>query len=1110
MAKKGEYELSIRIGGAMDKSLGATSKKVRKEIDELNRDARRASVAMQESFGNMSSSGIDGLAGISDRVLGTVYKGAKMAAVGIGAIGVASIGAGASFEAQMSTVQAISQASAGDMKRLNALAEEMGRATKFSATEAGQGLEFMAMAGWKTEEMIGGLPGIMNLAAASGEELGLVSDIVTDALTAFGLTATDSARFADVLAQASSNSNTNVAMMGDTFRYVAPVAGAFGFTIEDTATAIGLMANAGIKGEKSGTALRGMMTNLAKPSKENAKYMKELELSMTDASGEMKSFRQIIGEMRESFSGLTEAQKGEYAAGIAGKEAMSGMLALINASDADFDKLSASIDNASGSAEKMANQRIDNLIGDFTLLKSAAEGAGIEIYDGLSPVLRDITQEAITFTNGFTESFGVNFPTVRREIIQFGKDAKIGFAPILEMGEWLVDNPHVIKGSLTGIASALVTFKAAKAAKDGVKLLTTMSQTVTAWPVAVAGLAIGGIIGIGTALKDLETKAIQQNLADHFGGISLSLEELNEAARHTLGDGLFQSIDLLTNSSGKVDDLRKSMKSSIEEINKANWKISIGMELSQDEQQSYKNEIESFISNAQSYITEQQYSIDLSLNILTGNQVGEETQEVFDAFYQNVYTEANDLGIQLKDAVNTAFEDGLLTIDEGNKIAELQKQMSSITEKMSSSKFDAQMEVMGMKYQGTTFYKDSFMNLQEEINAMSETAKKSIDDALITSISSAKVMLSDGLIKETEYKSLIDQFKKNHLEQSADIELKGINFQTDVIKKQYDNEINGFMDYASTSYQTAIDETLEYIDWSGNAALGWTFDSASSSLGLEQIDNITKGAMKELYTALEPKTDELERLRQKYYDAGMEPPAALLEGLTDAASIGVLAGSENALWSAFGVAVDNNPEQKAVIDRMKQNGTYIPEQLAAAISENESVVEVPINQLYLHTKSYLNQTFGPGFDVDASIKFNLKQQGLPVSGSPKKNSGNKIGGYAEGGIVSSPEIAWIAEGGYSESVIPIDGSRKSMELWKETGRLLGAYEENNYGKMYETMTAGDAISNNSSFSPVFSPTIYISGGQSGEDNLMHGLQNGYEQFKDMMEKYERDRMRKSF
>ena len=200
----------------------------------------------------------------------------------------------------------------------------MGETTKFSAEEAGKGLEYMAMAGWKTKDMISGLPGIMNLAAASGEDLGSVSDIVTDAMTAFGMSADESARFADVLAQASSNSNTNVGMMGETFKYVAPVAGAFGYTVEDVAVATGLMANAGIKAEKAGTAMRTMLTNLAKPTKQMQGYMDKLSLSLVDGKNKMKPFDQQLREMRASFSKLSEAERAEYAAGIAGKEGMSG------------------------------------------------------------------------------------------------------------------------------------------------------------------------------------------------------------------------------------------------------------------------------------------------------------------------------------------------------------------------------------------------------------------------------------------------------------------------------------------------------------------------------------------------------------------------------------------------------------------------------------------------------------------------------------------------------------------------------------------------------------------------------------------------------------------
>lgn len=320
----------------------------------------------------------------SKAVTDAAKKVAALGTAAVGAFGAFAIKSGMDFEAQMSKVQAISGATATEVATLTAKAKEMGVKTKFSATESAQALEYMAMAGWKTDQMVSGLPGIMNLAAASGEDLASVSDIVTDALTGFGLKASDSAHFADVLAKASSSSNTNVALMGETFKYAAPVAGALKYSIEDTAVAIGLMANAGIKGEQAGTALRGVLTNLAKPSDQVAGYMDALGVSLTDTQGNVKPLSALMVDLRQKFAGLTDAQKAEYAAGIAGKNALSGFLAIVNASDADFNNLTQVIANSDGTAQQMADTMNNNLSGQLTLLKSAVEGAGITFYEAIA------------------------------------------------------------------------------------------------------------------------------------------------------------------------------------------------------------------------------------------------------------------------------------------------------------------------------------------------------------------------------------------------------------------------------------------------------------------------------------------------------------------------------------------------------------------------------------------------------------------------------------------------------------------------------------------------------------------------------------------------------
>lgn len=350
--------------------------------------------------------------------LGTAIVGAGTA------VGGYAIKVGGDFEAGMSQVQAISGATGEDMEKLSALAKKMGATTKFSATEAAEGYQYMAMAGWKTEDMLSGLPGIMNLAAASGENLGTVSDIVTDALTAMGLTAADSAHFADVLAAASSNSNTNVSMMGATFKYAAPLAGALGYSIEDVALATGLMANSGIKAEQAGTSLRSMFTRLSSPPKDCATAMESLNISLTDNQGNMKDLRAVMEELRNGFSGLSETEKTAMASSIAGQEAMSGLLAIVNSSDDDFHKLMSAVDSADGSAQNMANTMQNNLQGKLVILKSALEGVGISAYEKFEEPLKKAVDKVTEAVSNF------DLDTFLEKVKGFFEEAK-KFAPIL-------------------------------------------------------------------------------------------------------------------------------------------------------------------------------------------------------------------------------------------------------------------------------------------------------------------------------------------------------------------------------------------------------------------------------------------------------------------------------------------------------------------------------------------------------------------------------------------------------------------------------------------------------------------------------------------------------
>jgi TP901 family phage tail tape measure protein len=375
-----------------------------------------------------TSSFQSGLNKISDLAKGAIKTTTAVisgAATGITGLGAAAIKVGASFEKSMSNVAAISGATGDELKNLTDKAKEMGAKTKFSASESADAFSYMAMAGWKTTDMLNGIEGIMNLAAASGEDLATTSDIVTDALTAFKLTAADSGHFADVLATASSNANTNVSLMGETFKYVAPVAGALGFSAEDCAVAIGLMANSGIKASQAGTSLRSIITRMAKPTTEVQSAMDALGLSLTKSDGSMKSLNEIMLDMREGFANLTQDQQAQMAASLGGQEAMSGLLAIVNASDDDFNKLTESIANCDGATAEMADTMSDNLPEQITILKSGLEGLGISLYEEMQAPLKDVVKEAQTmiqelqdaFNNGGLDSLVVKAGEVMAQIV---------------------------------------------------------------------------------------------------------------------------------------------------------------------------------------------------------------------------------------------------------------------------------------------------------------------------------------------------------------------------------------------------------------------------------------------------------------------------------------------------------------------------------------------------------------------------------------------------------------------------------------------------------------------------------------------------------------------
>ena len=553
-----EMGQALQEAGINTDNLAKNTEELQKQYDRLQKSQEKVAAINEKIDKNNAA-----IAQTKSQLTGTI---GAIAAVGT-AIYVGPVKKAAEFQEQMSGVKAISGATTEEIAQLSNKAKEMGASTKFTATEAGQAMEYMAMAGWKTEDMLGGIEGIMNLAAASGEDLAGVSDIVTDALTAFGLSASDAGHFSDVLAQASSNANTNVSMMGSTFQKVAPVAGALGYSVEDMSLGIGLMANASIKAEVAGTSLKTALANMAKPTDAQAAAMEKYGISLTNADGSMKSFGDVVKNLRSSLGGLSEAEQVAAATTIFGKESFAGMLAIVNASEADFNKLTDAVYNCDGAAKQMAETKLDNLNGSITLAQSAFDALQVELGELLLPTLTEGVKRFTEIVNAVTNFVREN-PQATKTIAKVavalaglkvgGLAAKLGFLEV-KGGILNVQKAfEIIKGigmnkylqSLTGgflnfknIGSGILGyFTSVKNAAGGVSSalggVLSNSTLFTKIGSVFSGIGgkIGGILsGVGTVIANSPLGKVGNLIGAGFGKITKFIAPVGNAIKTMLG-----------------------------------------------------------------------------------------------------------------------------------------------------------------------------------------------------------------------------------------------------------------------------------------------------------------------------------------------------------------------------------------------------------------------------------------------------------------------------------------------------------------------------------------------------------------------------------------------
>lgn len=971
-----EKELTIRICGKVDNSLNTVSDKVDKAFHKLTSAAKTL--------------GVTG---------GTAVAGAVTAAVDVGK----------EYEAQMSTVQAISGATAAEYEQLNAKAQEMGKATQFSAAESAQAMEYMAMAGWKTDNMLGGIEGIMDLAAASGENLSSVSDIVTDALTAFNMTAEDSGHFADVLAKASSNSNTNVSMMGETFKYVASVAGALGYTAEDTAVSVGLLANSGIKASQSGTILRKLMSETAGGiqlvSKAYAKHGEKtgkLMIKTANADGSMKDWSKTVGRLREEFGKMTEEEKAANAESIGGKTAMSGLLAIVNASEKDYKKLTEQINNASGATKEMAEIRLDNLEGDIKLFQSALEGKGIELYDELKEPLRDLVQDATEWLNE------IDVGRVVDDFRDFG-EAVLDFAePFLNVGEWMLENPEIMAGTLAGIGGAITSYKLFDTLPKVGEGIVSLGKSLAANPWMAGGaLAVGAIAGIGTAVSVTQRKLANASLEDHFGDISLSMKDIKDTAEDIIGADTFHNLGKMFDSVEVSEKFSEEMEDALNAIDEVKWKISAGIELDQDDMDSFEKNTKEYVKTAQDLIDKRGYTVNVATKVLFGDSAkGKELIKEDNAIFAALEMEADGLAKRINTTLEKAMKKGL----KPNIQKELDgyiDELAKISSAESRAEADAKWDTLKADFSGKELDADSWERLQDSINENVEEIEKGAKEAMEVGIKNSNWKKELEYISEEENEQEKKEYQKAYEKNVKDAKDKASEFYYNTLMDTYGKEIAagdfgaGDKDAIGKivskmgelepegGYGTVFDVLNKAFNGGGDVA---AVDDAAGMTKQKEYQLITKELANDFILNGEGLDTEAEKV-------GNETAEALRTSFSQELSRGIQADTKIQISGTYDASFAGSPYDAKVINR---EDPYAGRGIS----------------------SYVNKS-SPDKNVGAS------------SSKGGKVSLPSVPGYAVGTISNKQHMAMVSEGNKTEAIIPIDGSERSRRLYEATGKLMG-------------------------------------------------------------------------
>lgn len=1098
MASK-EYKLAVRIMGIMDGSLSKSAALTKKQMRDIAKIAAAPGIpgpmkqlADNEKILNAPYNAMKKIGKAGAVAMGTISAAALMA-------GKKAVDVGMDFDKAMSSWKGTAKATEAEFNIAREAAMKYGRETTKTATESANALEYMALAGWSVGDSVKALPSVLKLSEATNLDLARTSDLVTDSMSATGEVIGENGenlqRFLDVATMANNKSNQTAEQLMEAWIQTGGVFKGLKVDIEDSATALGVLANRGIKGSEAGTALNAIMINLTTGAGQAGKAMQKLGVSAFE-NGKFKGLKQTLTEVRDKLSGLTEEQQNYYKARIGGKHHIDAFTHLLNGLDVvkdgqkEWDGLNESLRTANGSLQQMAATKMDNLWGDTKILQSAMQDLGIKVSDAINIPLRDGAKEFTNMVYASDEFIGnleELYPKLKRGAEGFGEFVK----PVIKIGEFFVSNPEWLTGAVTGFASMAVFMKASNVVPKGIesiaKLVTTLgANPVLAWATGLSLLA-GGIIGVARAVDAYNAKEGKKDLNKRFGDMKLSLKELGDVAMEIVGKKTFERLSQASKQLSAVGQYSKEIDRTAESLQKLQLRLSVNSDFNKEDAEKLGTELESLASGVSNLVSEQQIAMHFSIRGLfgEGDATGEGLIKQFDGMYTSIRGDVERIGKQLGDEYKKAMEDGIITPIEQETINTLTQQLLDLKEQAMQSENNAKWSLLNNDAENAPLTSESFANVvnksgeyaKEMADNADELAKNSLMNAESALKKSKELGLSegqDGYFSQSMYDSTIAEIEKRRQSVVMEAKAKPIELLTNKLlsayEKEFDERDNRIRNMTPGEKANNTEETL--LSFTNSKAQRGLKDSLKEYA--EPIKQFREEVanMESIPEEVQKTLDKLDKLES--VSGNSNAGKSFLKKFYGNEKQLSEAAKEFALGYGYALKKELSKPIPISTNILLQNGS---------MSGMENILN-SVRNFFSGQNVKVNMPIAPFANPAAKVESTAKAKGLDKPSLIRK--------FAVGGRVNGPTNALIGEGGDAEYVIPMNNSARAANLLQQANAELSGINPSVGGQQNIS----------------YSPTINISGGNASE--IKSVLSDSYSDFKAMMDRYARETRRTSF